>query len=87
MKGTLRSAFFLQKYVKSFLNVLTMGYQSDNISISKGGYKVEERLNIRVSKEFKQLAQEKAKDKGFTSVSQYIKYLVANDKEKKNGRN
>ena len=58
------------------------------MSISKGGYKLEERLNIRVSKEFKQLAQEKAKDQGFTSVSQYIKYLVANDKkEKKNGRN
>ena len=49
---------------------------------------MEERLNIRVSKEFKQLAQEKAKEQGFTSVSQYIKYLVANDKkEKKNGRN
>ena len=44
---------------------------------------MEERLNIRVSKEFKQLAQEKAKGKGFTSVSQYIKFLVANDKEKK----
>ena len=58
------------------------------MSISKGGYKLEERLNIRVSKEFKQLAQKKAKEQGFTGVSQYIKYLVANDKkEKKNGRN
>ena len=47
---------------------------------------MEERLNIRVSKEFKQLAQEKAKDKGLTSVSQYIKYLVANDKKESNGK-
>jgi len=47
---------------------------------------LEERLNIRVSKEFKQLAQEKAKEQGFTSVSQYIKYLVANDKKEKNGK-
>ena len=47
---------------------------------------MEERLNIRVSKEFKQLAQEKAKEQGFTSESQYIKYLVANDKKEKNGK-
>ena len=47
----------------------------------------DEQIKVRVSLEFKQLAQEKAKEQGFTSVSQYIKYLVANDKEKKNGRN
>ena len=48
----------------------------------------DEQIKVRVSLEFKQLAQEKAKEQGFTSVSQYIKYLVANDKkEKNNGRN
>ena len=48
---------------------------------------MEERLNIRVSEDFKKQVKEKAKDKGFSTVTQYIKYLVANDKEKKNGRN
>jgi len=48
---------------------------------------LEERLNIRVSKDFKEQVKEKAKDKGFSTVTQYIKFLVANDKEKKNGRN
>ena len=47
---------------------------------------MEERLNIRVSKDFKEQVKEKAKEQGFTSVSQYIKYLVANDKKEKNGK-
>jgi predicted DNA binding CopG/RHH family protein len=48
---------------------------------------LEERLNIRVSKDFKNQVKKQAADKGFSTVTQYIKFLVANDKEKKNGRN
>ena len=45
-------------------------------------------IHIRASAEFKEQARQQAADSGFTTVSQYIKYLVANDKkEKKNGRN
>lgn len=44
-------------------------------------------IHIRASEEFKEQARKQAADNGFTTVSQYIKYLVANDKEKKNGRN
>ena len=45
-------------------------------------------IHIRASAEFKEQARRQAAARGFTTVSQYIKYLVANDKkEKKNGRN
>ena len=45
-------------------------------------------IHIRASAEFKEQARQQAADSGFTTVSQYIKYLVANDKKgKKNGRN
>ena len=44
-------------------------------------------IHIRASLEFKEQARKQAKDKGFSTVTQYIKFLVANDKEKKNGRN
>jgi predicted DNA binding CopG/RHH family protein len=44
---------------------------------------LEERLNIRVSKDFKDQVKKQAAGKGFSTVTQYIKFLVANDKEKK----
>jgi len=50
---------------------------------------VSERVNlmIRMNQELKQEIKRKAKEQGFTTMTQYIKFLVANDKEKKSGRN
>lgn len=44
-------------------------------------------IHIRASSEYKEQVRKQAADKGFSTVTQYIKFLVANDKEKKNGRN
>jgi len=43
-------------------------------------------IHIRASEEFKEQARQQAADSGFTTVSQYIKYLVTNDKKEKNGK-
>ena len=43
-------------------------------------------IHIRASAEFKEQARQQAADSGFTTVSQYIKYLVANDKKESNGK-
>ncbi len=43
-------------------------------------------IHIRASAEFKEQVRQQAADSGFTTVSQYIKYLVANDKKESNGK-
>ena len=43
-------------------------------------------IHIRASEEFKEQVRQQAADSGFTTVSQYIKYLVANDKKENNGK-
>ena len=47
-----------------------------------------ERVNLMIphGSRIKTRNQE-AKEQGFTTMTQYIKFLVANDKEKKSGRN
>lgn len=48
-----------------------------------------ERVNlmIRMDQELKEEIKKQAKEQGFTTMTQYVKFLVANDKEKKSGRN